>query len=186
MNRLVAVGRLSALLAPAVALVAIVGAVLLAPEFSWAGDALSDLGAPGAETAWLFNGGLVLAGALGLPFAASLAARARTRLDWLASLVLLATLLSLAGVGLFPAGHSYHLPAAAGFYLGATLTLWTDGTAGVLAGEPRFGLAAVWLGNLQVLQWLAWVAGLRAGPGLAIPEAVGATLFALWVLSRVE
>lgn len=186
MSRLVAVGRLSALLAPAVALAAIVGAVLLAPEFSWAGDALSDLGVPGAGAAWLFNGGLVLAGVLGLPFAASLAATARTRLDWLACLVLLATLPSLAGVGLFPSGHPYHLPAAVGFYLGAALTLWIDGTAGVLAGEPRFGLAALWLGNLQVLQWLAWAAGLRVGPGLAIPEAVGAVLFAVWVLARVE
>ncbi|WP_122089380.1 DUF998 domain-containing protein [Halalkalicoccus subterraneus] len=186
MSRCVLAGRVSALLAPAVAAVAIVGATLSAPEFSWAGDALSDLGAPGAPTAWLFNGGLIVAGVLGLPFAAVLVASARHRLDWLVAAVLALTLGTLAGVGLFPSGHPYHLPVAAGFYLGATLTLWIDGTTGVLTDEPRFGLAAIWLANLHVLQWLAWAAGLRVGPGLAIPETIGAALFAVWVLGRVD
>lgn len=186
MNRLVGIGRLSAFLAPLIAAVAILGSILLAPEFSWAGDALSDLGAPGASTAWAFNGGLLLAGVLGLPFAAALAASARYRLDWLVAASLVVTLGSLAGVGLFPTGHPYHLPVAAGFYLLVTLTLWLDGTAGVLADEPRFGLAAIWLGNLHVIQWLAWAAGLRLGPGLAIPETIGVVLFSVWVLARVD
>ncbi|ADJ15376.1 DUF998 domain-containing protein [Halalkalicoccus jeotgali] len=91
-----------------------------------------------------------------------------------------------AGVGWFPTGHPYHLPVAAGFYLLVTFALWLDGTAGVLAGESRFGLAAIWLANTHLLQWLAWAAGLRIGPGLAIPETIGAALFALWVLARVD
>ncbi len=186
MNRLVGIGRLFAFLAPAVAAVAIVGAALLAPGFSWTGGALSDLGAPAAGTASLFNGGLVIAGVLGLFFAATLTVEARTRLDWLVAAVLVVTLVLLAGVGLFPSGHPYHLPVAAGFYLGATLTLWIDGTAGILADEPRFGLAAIWLANCQVLQWVAWAAGLRLGPGLAIPETIGAVLFAIWILARVD
>lgn len=186
MNRLVGIGRLSAFLAPLIAAVAIFGSILLAPEFSWAGDALSDLGAPDAPTAWPFNGGLILAGVIGLPFAAALAASARHRLDWLVAGVLAGALVLLAGVGLFPTGHPYHLSVAAGFYLLVTLTLWLDGTAGVLAGEPRFGLAAIWLANLHLLQWLAWAAGLRVGPGLAIPETIGAVLFSVWVLARVD
>lgn len=186
MNRPARIGRLSAVLAPTVAFVAIVGSTLLAPEFSWTGDALSDLGAPGAGTAWLFNGGLILAGLLGLPFAAALASMARNRLDRLAVASLVATLGSLAGVGLFPSGHSLHFPVAAGFYLGATLTLWLAGTASALADEVRFGLAAIWLANCQVLQWIAWAVGLRPGSGLAIPETIGAALFAAWVLARAR
>lgn len=108
-------GRLSAFVVPAVAFVAIFGAALLAPEFSWRADALSDLGAPGAETAWLFNGGLICAGVLGVPFAASLASSARTRFDRLTAVVLVLTLALLSGVGLFPTGHPLHLPVAAGF-----------------------------------------------------------------------
>lgn len=177
-------GRLSAFVAPAIASVAIFGAALLAPEFSWRADALSDLGAPGAETAWLFNGGLICAGVLGVPFAASLASSARTRFDRLTAVVLVLTLALLSGVGLFPTSHPLHLPVAAGFYLLATLTLWLAGTADVLVGEPRFGLAVVWLANVHLLQWLAWAAGLRLGPGLAIPELVGAALLSVWVLAR--
>lgn len=182
MTRLACLGRRSTLAAPAIAFIAIIGATLLAPDFSWAGDALSDLGAPGAPTAWLFNGGLVLAGLLGLPFAAALAVGARNRADLLAAGSVVLTLALLAGVGIFPSGHPFHLPVAAGFYLFATLTLWIDGTAGVLAGDLRFGLVAIWLANIQVLQWLAWAAGVRVGPGLAVPEAIGAALFAAWVI----
>ncbi|MDL5360713.1 DUF998 domain-containing protein [Halalkalicoccus sp. NIPERK01] len=184
MRRLDRVGRASASLAPAVAVVAILGAALVAPEFSWTDGALSDLGAPGTPTAWLFNGGLVLAALLGVPFATALAAGARTRLDGLAAASLVVTLALLAGVGLFPSGHPLHLPVAVGFYLGATLALWIDGTSSVVVGEPRFGLGTIWLANLHVLQWLAWAVGLRAGSGLAVPEAIGAALFAAWVLAR--
>ncbi len=184
MKRLVRIGRLSALITPAFAFLAIIGATLLAPEFSWASNALSDLGAPGAETAWLFNGGLVLAGLLGLPFATALARTARNRIGLLAAGFVVLTLALLAGVGVFPSGHPFHLPVAAGFYLVATLTLWTAGTGDVLAGETRFGLLAIWLANIQVLQWLAWVTGIRVGPGLAVPEAIGAALFAAWVIAR--
>lgn len=184
MSRVVRAGRLSARLAPAVAFVAILGSAVITPDFSWAGSALSDLGAPGAETAWLFNWGLILAGLLGAPFAAALALGARTRLDWLVALVLALTLALLSGVGLFPDGHPYHLPVAAGFYLGVTVVLWLDGTARVLSGASRFGLATIWLANVHLLQWLAWATGLRVGPGLAIPETVGAALFAVWVLAR--
>lgn len=141
MIHLTRLGRLSALVTPVIAFLAIVGATLLAPDFSWAGDALSDLGASGAETAWLFNGGLILASFLGLP-------------------------------------------VAVGFYLGATLTLWIAGTGDVLAGKTRFGLVAIWLANIHILNWLLWAAGARIGPGLAIPETVGAALFAAWVIAR--
>lgn len=184
MNRIAHTGRLSARLAPTVAFGVILGSAVITSDFSWAGNALSDLGAPGADTAWLFNGGLVLAGLLGIPFAAALAFGARTRLDRLVALALALTLALLSGVGLFPEGHPYHLPVAAGFYLGVTVVLWLDGTASVLVGASRFGLVAIWLANVHLLQWLAWAAGLRMGPGLAIPETIGAALFAVWVLAR--
>lgn len=184
MRRLGRLGRASSFLAPAVACIAIACAAPLAPDFSWVDGALSDLGTPGAPTAWLFNGGLILAALLGAPFATALAVGARARLDGLAAASLVVTLALLAGVGLFPSGHLLHLPVAVGFYLGATLTLWIDGTSSVAVGEPRFGLGTIWLANLHLLQWLAWAVGLRVGPGLAVPEAIGAALFTAWVLAR--
>ena len=58
------------LAAPAVALGAIVLATIVVPPetFTWHDRALSELGRYGAPTFFLFNGGLIAGGLLGLPF----------------------------------------------------------------------------------------------------------------------
>jgi len=71
-NRLRAVGTLCGLAAPGVGLGTVLLATLLAPWFSWTGNALSDLGHPSRATAPLFNGGMALAGLLALAFAGRL------------------------------------------------------------------------------------------------------------------
>jgi hypothetical membrane protein len=63
-------GRASGVAFPVVSLGAILLATLVSPTFTWTGSALSDLGAFGAPTALLFNGGLVLAGLVAFPFVA--------------------------------------------------------------------------------------------------------------------
>ncbi|ESP87632.1 hypothetical protein K933_12977 [Candidatus Halobonum tyrrellensis G22] len=169
---------MSGSLAVVLALVGIPLVTLLAPWFAWPANALSDLGvAP--RTAALFNGTLLVAAALGLPYAWALW---RDATGWArASGVLFApTLLLLGGVGAFPSGSPYHFPAAVGFYLGLTATLVADGLTrhGTATGRASLAFAA-----LHVGQWALWVAGVRVGPGLAVPEFVGAAVLALWVLA---
>lgn len=165
-------------LAVVVALLGIGLATLLAPGFAWRTDALSDLGvAP--RTALVFNGSLLLAAALGLPYAWAVwdAEGGWRRAP---AVALAASLVLLGGVGAFPSGHPLHFPAAAGFYLGLTATLAVDGLArrGTATGRSSLALAAVHVG-----QWAAWVAGVRVGPGLAVPEFVGAVALAAWMLA---
>lgn len=65
-------GRAALLAGPAgvaASALALVGAALLAPWFTWTGHALSHLGEVGRATAPLFNYGLILSGGLGLAFA---------------------------------------------------------------------------------------------------------------------
>lgn len=156
---------------------AILAATLLAPWFSWRANALSDLGvAPG--TALLFNGGLLMGGAFALPYAWALWRDGEGR-GRLPAVTFALAVVAMAGVGAFPAGDPLHLPAALGFYLLATATMAVDGLRRRTATAGRMALAAA---ALHVAVWAAWIAGLRPGPGLALPELAGALLFAAWVV----
>jgi hypothetical membrane protein len=175
-----AVDRLSRLAGPAAVAVTLCGvaaAVALSPEFSWTESALSDLGtAP--RTAPAFNGALVAGGALGVGFAPALWRRAGGPLGVASTVAFAAAMVAMAGVGLFPMGTALHLPAAVAFYLFATAAMALDG-AGARADQR--GRAGVGLAAVHLLAWVAWAGGLGAGAGLAVPETVGALLFAGWV-----
>lgn len=170
-------------LAPTLTLGAILLGTLLSPTFTWADSALSNLGAMGAQTAWLFNGGLMLGSLVAVPFLVVFYRVSEHLLQRIGVLLLSLALVGLFLVGVFPMGTTYHFPAALSFYLFTTLALWLHGSGSVLAGAPRRGLLSIWLGITNIMTWLVWVAG---GPltrgGLAIPEFIGACVFAVWMV----
>ena len=180
--------RASGVAAVTVAFAGILAAVASAPWFSWASNALSDLGVAGGLTAALFNYSLIAGGVLSLPFAWWLATTADSRFGVLTAVGFAATGVCMAGVGLFPSDTSLHFPAAAGTYLGLTYTLALDASDAVVARAPRRALAGIWgaLGHLTM--WIAWaVVGPSAGiPGLALPEVAGALVLAVWVVGTAR
>ena len=176
----------SGLLAVAIAFGAVLASTVLSPSFSWATDALSDLGASASPTALLFNGGLIAGGALALPFAHLLWRRAATRVSRLGAAILAVGFACLALVGVFPIGTRLHLPVAVAFYLSITYGWFVRGTGVALAGRVRRGVGTIWFGVAHVTSWLAWVAGARIGPGIAVPETIGALLLAAWVALTVR
>jgi hypothetical membrane protein len=159
-------------------------AVVLAPWFSPTANALSDLGARGQASAPAFNLGLIAAGVLGVGFAARLWPEAPGTVSRAGVALLGLALVSLALVGVFPVPHSYHVPAAIGFFVSLTYALFVYGTGQVLAGRARSGLVTVWLGIAHVTGWLGWaLAGAR---GLAIPESMGAMILGVWVVRTTQ
>lgn len=183
-----AVARTSGVAAVAVAFAGILAAVASASSFSWASNALSDLGVAGGLTAALFNYSLVAAGALSLPFAWWLATTADSRVGVLTAVGFAVTGACMAGVGLFPSDTSLHVPMAAGTYLGLTYTLALDASDAVVAGDRRRALAGLWGALGHVTMWIAWaVAGPAVGvTGLALPEVAGALLLAVWVVATAR
>lgn len=174
--------RLARLTGPVAAVVTI-GSILLATvlsgTFRWRASALSDLGTVGA-TGWLFNGGLVLGCLVGLPYGWALWTAAA---DWLGTIragAFVAALLSMGGVGLFPAGELLHLPFALAFFVLAALTLIADGVARFRLQTGKLSLAA---GVASPAVWPFWLVVVAPGSGIAIPEFVGAVLFALWIVA---
>lgn len=177
------VGRQEARLFGAGAVVVAIGSIMLAtllsPTFGWRYSALSDMGTT-SQSAWLFNGGLVLASLLGLPYVWVLGADVTDRLAQLRAVTFLLAILGMGGVGLFPAGTSLHVPMAAAFYVFAALTLLVDGVARL---RTRAGKLALLFGVLVPAVWPMWAFWLTLGPGIAVPEFVGALLFSVWVVA---
>ena len=173
----------SGVAAVAVSFSAILLSTLLAPWFSWTGNALSELGAPGEPYSWLFNWGLMVGGVLGSAFVLRVGVDSEGWAGRVGSAVLCWATLSLFAIGLFPVGTDLHGPASVSFFVSLTYGLVAHGSADALAGRVRTGVAGVWLGMLNATAWLAWalVAAGGSAPGVAIPEFVGALAIAGWV-----
>jgi hypothetical membrane protein len=155
-------------------------ATVLSPSFSWTGSALSDLGTAGAATPGLFNGGLVVAGIVALPFAWVLFATARHVLEQLGAASFAGSVVGLALVGAFPIGTALHTPVAIAYFLLFTVAMWLHGSGAALAGDVRRGLVSIWLGMGHLLAWLGWAAsGIE---GIAIPEIVGSAILLAWIV----
>lgn len=179
-----------AVLGIALTLGSILLSAALSPSFSWQSNALSNLGVTTTDagtrtTALLFNGGLVAGGALGAGFAAASYRRLTNRQDRVVAALAGSSLVSMALVGVFPQNvEGVHFAVAIGFFLLLSVTLWVDGV-GRIRGRHRLGGAlTVAGGTVNVLSWVLWIS-LRADPyeGVAIPEMVGALVFAAWLLA---
>ncbi len=178
-NRVAAVfGVLSIL----VSLKAIGAAILLSTRFSMATSALSDLGRAGWTTTAVFNGGLLVAGLLALPFAVVLARDARTLLHAAASVAFSLSAVSLALIGVFALPAPEHGLVAIGFFLAFTVAFVLYGIGDVRAGARSRGLATLALALVHVLGWVVWLGAGTPG-GLAIPELVGSACLSAWVLA---
>lgn len=160
---------------------AVVAAVVSSAQFSWTQNAISDLGATTEAEPWLLNAGLLFGGLLVTPFGLWLWQRADRSIQQLGAVTFCLTGLSLAAIGAFPIGTPVHLPVSVNFHTIGTISLLLYGSGSITASYVRRGLVSLWFVLVHLLSWLVWSAGLRVGPGLAIPELVGTVLFTGWI-----
>jgi len=189
------IAAVTGVVAPLVGYGAILVATVIFPDFSWLTQALSHTGSVGGEygeaasqSSQVFNTGLIVAGFLVLPYTWRLWIDANNLVQKVAVACFVLSALSLSGVGFFPLGgqfDAYHTPAALGHYLMFTFGLWLYGSGAVFRERHGWGLALVWLGNVHLLMWVLWAIGTVLGSpikGLAIPEFVGALIFAVFLV----
>ncbi len=112
------IGGYLAIAAVAVGFGGVFAALAVSPWFAWTQHALSDLGSPSRSSALLFNGGLILAGALYLEFVYGLyKARFSDGALARAGTVLLAGgAVFLMGVGIAPIGNPAHFGISLGYF----------------------------------------------------------------------
>ncbi|OLZ41454.1 hypothetical protein A6E15_10865 [Natrinema saccharevitans] len=181
--------------APLVTLGAILIATLVAPPetFTWRTRALSDMGRYGAPTFPLFNGGLIVGGLIGLPFAWRLWTASRNRLERAGIALLVVTVVGQIGVGIFFLEHtavylerSLHPVAALSVFGVAPFAGWVYGTGAARAGDTRLAVASIAIGFVHPLTWAGWVLALDGAVDtdtwFAVPEFVAAVAFGSWIL----
>ena len=172
------------MLGPLLGFATTLAATASSTSFRWTASALSDLGAAGAATPWLFNYGLVASALVTLPFVWPVWATAANSVERLGALAFALSVVLLGLVGVFPIDTPLHGPVSVAYFTLLTVTLWVHGSGWVLAGLARRGLIVIWLGIGHVLVWIGWVA---VGPrGIAVPELVGSIVFYAWILLVVR
>jgi hypothetical membrane protein len=136
-------------------------------RFSLLNHFISELGERGVSRgAWAFNGGLVLAGLLFLPFAAHLGIVLGSVLGWVGAFFAAAASLGVAAVGIFPMNTlKRHVPAAMIFFYGGLLMALTIGLA--ILTQPA-GRAVV----PRVASLLSLLAACAFGSFVALPRIV--------------
>ncbi|MEY7847816.1 DUF998 domain-containing protein [Natrarchaeobius sp. A-rgal3] len=182
-----------------VAPVSVLGAIFLAtvlasPEtFTWRGRALSHMGHYETRTFWLFNGGLIVGGVIGLPFTWRLWIDGQDVFERLGIVVLVVSLVGMIGVGIFFLGHpAYYLSvglhnhAAVTYFVAAPFAQWIYGTGSIRTGRITLGLASIWLGIVHSLAWVSWLLYRSVAPDpmawFAVPEFLAALSFGIWIV----
>lgn len=173
------IGHVAGIVGVIVGLAGVALAIALADGFSLREQALSELGASGADTALLFNGSLVVSGLLAAVFCASLVARLGNPFQRAGVALLAVSAVSLAGIGVFPMGDPLHLPFAVGFFVMLTVGLVVTGYGDREFGRP--GRSRVSL-NLALLHVVAWSFAYLTLEGIALPELAGGVVFGVWIV----
>jgi hypothetical membrane protein len=160
-------------------------AAALAPWFSVFRNALSDLGAVGVATAPVFNGALVLGGALGTGFVVGAWAETDNPVHAGGAFVLLLAMVFMALVGMFPIPSPVHAVVAVAFFVFATLGVFVWGAGDFVTGADGSrvrGAALVVAAVVHVASWFWWLLYGWGAPGIALPELAGSGMLALWAL----
>lgn len=157
---------------PFVAYIMIAISILTHSWFTWADNALSDLGAVGTSQAYIFNAGLIVAGILGIIFTFGLFQYAEDILGQIGSFIFLAAMVLLILIGVFPSGTFPHMYVAIGFFAAAAAGIVFYSLDQMWDMEPTWGvfpISSVILISIGV--WLVYT--IPYDLGYAIPEFLG-------------
>ena len=178
--KLIRIAGISGIIGSVLPLVMIFASTVFEKSFSWNKNALSDIGV--SQTAWLFNGALIVGGLLNLLFAIGLRNYlGKTKCLKIGVSLLIVSSISLLFVGVFTENYNViHVFVALGYLLLAPL-----GLICISRGEEskKFGKASLSLGITALLAIfglpvITFAANLQIG--FAVPEFAEALLLSIW------
>jgi len=178
--KLIRISGVSGIIVSILPLVMILVSTVLEKSFSWNKNALSDIGV--SQTAWLFNGALIVGGLLNLLFAIGLRNYlGKTKGLKIGVYLLIVSSISLSLVGVFTENYNViHVFVALGYLLLTPL-----GLICISRGEEskQFGKVSLTLGIIALLAIfglpvITFAANLQIG--FAVPEFAEALLLSIW------
>jgi len=151
----------------------VIGAAWLVNDdwFVFTEHAFSDLGGPEARSPWIYNYGLIAAGALLSLFGLGVYMRAGSKLGAAAAAYIILAGVFLALIGVFPSGTRPHAFVSLWFFIQADLGLTLGGAAAYLEGRS-IGVAAAILAALG-FPLAGIIEALIGWPSVAVLEAYG-------------
>jgi hypothetical membrane protein len=168
------------ILTPIAAFTFILLAIVSYPQFSWTGNALSDLGVQEGVIAILFNSGLIIGGILALVFVSGLFVLQKTMLGRIGVLIFVFAALALMAIGVFPENaEPTHYYVSVAFFLLFPVSMFVIGATFLLTAEVKMGfftfLAAIVASLIWIIQWI-----IGFGSNVAIPETLSALSASIW------
>ena len=159
----------------------ILASVALSPWFNVYNNALSDLGntVTNGQVGYVYDAGLVVAGALVLVFAVLVSNGAGDRRTLVWTVPLMAAAFDLAMVGVFSenTGHIHGVVSEI-FFLMIVVAMLAYSYVSWPLGSPRIGAVALAFGILSAFVWFnGW-----PWSGVAIQESVTSGMTAVWLL----
>ena len=176
----VAVGILS----PIIGFTCILAAIASYPSFSWANNALSDLGVVSGITGTLFNIGIFISGFLAYTFAilGLYSYLGKSWLGKLGSAVFAVATLALMAIGVFNENYSpTHYYVSVAFFVLAPISLFILTCAFWLNRQRGMAEFTVAVGIAAALPWLLLFA-FNYVPNVAIPEFVSGLAVSAWTI----
>jgi hypothetical membrane protein len=180
-------GAIAGLAAPIVAFLCVFSAIASYSQFSWTDNALSDLGIVKGLTSGVFNFGLVVAGVLGVVFAALGLFNFFTKssLGKVGSGFFVATCVALVCIGVFNENFSpTHYLVSVAFFSLAPITLFILTLAFIHRGNRSLAVLSVTTGAIAAASWILEFT-LYYVSGVAVPETISALAVAVWVVAVV-
>lgn len=169
--------------APVVAFTFISLAIASSPQFSWTGNALSDLGVQEGVTAILFNSGLIIGGILAIIFASGLFIFLHNRvLGRIGAFIFTLAALALVAIGIFTENSGrIHYYVSVAFFTFAPISMLIICATFFVVGKVKMGLFTFLTAITAALVWVLQFA-IRYVPNVAIPETISALLASTWTI----
>lgn len=192
-NRVAGIPRVNLIcfVAPIIALIAIVVAILMSPTFNWYTNALSDLGhytrvdiGPNPLLrALTFNIGLILTGILMIYYIQFFFRRLLDLPTRIGMLPYVIACIFLISIGLFSENFNpIHYYVSVGFFFSFPWTMWIIGLSWLRFTKLRwFAVISLFVPFASVYLWWGTSAGIFAWSGVAIPEILTALTAIGWI-----
>ena len=177
-NRILRLAGLFGILTPPIGFGLVALSISLAPWFSWANNALSDLGAKGFESV-IFNSGLPMTGAVMMMFSTGLFEMSKKNLiGTIGSVLYLLASFFLIGIGVANINiRPWHFYVSVAFFVTLPICLIVLGIFHFLNNMKMYATIAWFMAFLAAVIWaFPW-------KGVAIPEALSAAFVSVWQVS---
>ena len=170
-------------IAPIVAFTFILLAILNFPQFSWTGNALSDLGVVEGVTEVLFNSGIIIGGILAIIFASGLFIFLRNRvLGRIGTSIFTLAALTLVAIGIFTENFGrIHYYVSVAFFIFAPISMLIICATFFVMGKVKMGVFTFLTAIIVAFVWVLQFA-MRYVPNVAIPETISALLASTWTI----